>query len=1456
MEGKVKCSGCGWSWNKSDSSKKDMYVCHQCGKDNTMKNGGWLNKYDDGGPVQPNYNDSSVSMSDDFVGLGYDTKGRNYSPAWGGQFQGGGKLIPVSPMQQITGEMPTISPTVPYLQTKDPVEFYQSWIQSPEYARRQLLTGYSPSAKDESLSVPSAAASRQIRLESLQNIDPITYSTRQPSESRPGVYGSSSTVNINPLDYIDTNRGMVEAHELAHIAGAMESEGTTRPGVMSAKEQEIFKKSMLPMKEPVLSGPQGSQQREASKRALEDFMHSQKPKELKADLDALRFTMYDKGIYDITKGQKFTESDFEKAKQNLGKDRVFKRLENRVGKKNFVNLMNTIAKADGDEQLPMAMGGMSIPGSVGFTYARTGSTPSNGKYAKKTMASAQNGQEMKFYQNGLDWKPRSMQNGGEEMYEGQQLPEITITPYDEQYPFYQTLSPEQKKYINDEGPIGRGIRAIATTGKIGQTAKDISTPYRTVQEVASEVTGVPGTIRFSNDPAKNLKGAGKTLLDLGVSGAAAFSPTGYGSLGGYNPITKEELFNQQNLEGTFNTLDTFGLGSLMTAPIAKPIGIAAGKAVAPHLKSISNVTNETLDAIKEIDRTRQLEKLAVADVPALRDIDKVKDVRNFGKEIAELESKLRNPNLNELGPLREKYAKLSTKAKEIESLGITDVRNKLNSINDKLKTLSDFKLDDFISNLKKQGANKVALETLRNNPDLALRYSNTISSFSNNRMAEELITGDVLSALENFRTYPNLGKVSDFSPNYTNISTNRVDPTTADIEWSQRPALKKVDNKLYVDSYGWGDEGDEFYSYPFYKNIGDKIIDTYANLRLPSASTIPQIPNSTGAYELMPSLFADRYNVGSMLRQASRFIDENPDGVMFPARSLSADSYPLALNMMARELKNNPDSKLRLIGFDKSNELGFADRINNPELVRSELSQIVKELEGISGQSLPKPYINKSEYANSLILPKFAISKGSTNKAIQDYLNNSSIADRLGVKRGVYDASSNAPISSPPQTIDFDFSDYDFDTNFKNGGVTKDNRGYWNPDNWGQPVEIDSNMITMQGVYEPLLGVSDTGDTKLMKPGKNYKFKGEKVTEFPVAQYGKGIPFKDATNNPKDAADPIRKDLAPPIRPKASFEEQKRIAKLELDKYGYTSDQRKGYVKGKSEKAFKNIVPQGYGDLPQTLDRIERYEKNLGRNPMETLWYGAEESSTGKPIYYDLPKRDDAFALYLGLPQKNKSFGISEYQPGDSKENKYYFKPNYLDENLKNRLVASYFDNKYVGGDERYPRDNDNVYIANERGDVFPQKTDSLERAGVPFENPMYAEWMVDNPLGDFKMSKGKDEKGHYISIYDTWDLNPFKEGKGSSSNAYAATLKAFAKMKGVDVSDDTEISTLFGAGKPFEIYDRIYYDPKTKKVIPQKRNGGGVGINQLDAQPMKKLNQLLNFTNNPDKDNWLDKYN
>jgi hypothetical protein len=56
------------------------------------ENGGWLEKYNDGGPVQPNYNDYSVSAGSGFEGDGYSNVGRNYSPAWGGQFEDGGNL--------------------------------------------------------------------------------------------------------------------------------------------------------------------------------------------------------------------------------------------------------------------------------------------------------------------------------------------------------------------------------------------------------------------------------------------------------------------------------------------------------------------------------------------------------------------------------------------------------------------------------------------------------------------------------------------------------------------------------------------------------------------------------------------------------------------------------------------------------------------------------------------------------------------------------------------------------------------------------------------------------------------------------------------------------------------------------------------------------------------------------------------------------------------------------------------------------------------------------------------------------------------------------------------------------------------------------------------------------------------------------------------------------------------
>jgi hypothetical protein len=66
-----------------------------------------------------------------------------------------------------------------------------------------------------------------------------------------------------------------------------------------------------------------------------------------------------------------------------------------------------------------------MPGDVDYNAPRTGEIPDNGKYAKKTKASAQNGAEMKYYQEGLDFKPKSISRDGSQLVKLDQLTNFT-----------------------------------------------------------------------------------------------------------------------------------------------------------------------------------------------------------------------------------------------------------------------------------------------------------------------------------------------------------------------------------------------------------------------------------------------------------------------------------------------------------------------------------------------------------------------------------------------------------------------------------------------------------------------------------------------------------------------------------------------------------------------------------------------------------------------------------------------------------------------------------------------------------------------------------------------------------------------------------------------------------------------------------------------------------------------
>lgn len=118
--------------------------------------------------------------------------------------------------------------------------------------------------------------------------------------------------------------------------------------------------------------------------------------------------------------------------------------------------------------------------------------------------------------------------------------------------------------------------------------------------------------------------------------------------------------------------------------------------------------------------------------------------------------------------------------------------------------------------------------------------------------------------------------------------------------------------------------------------------------------------------------------------------------------------------------------------------------------------------------------------------PKGSTEK-ETNKTILDFLN----------KIWAVPAVTTAGVAGMEQKQD-------------GGEIPVDPLGYWNPENEGNPVIIPSNIITMEGVDQPLIGISDTGDIQYMEPGEDYEFDGEYVTEYPVAKNGVSVNNADA----------------------------------------------------------------------------------------------------------------------------------------------------------------------------------------------------------------------------------------------------------------------------------------------------------------------------------------------------------
>jgi len=870
MSNKITCT-CGHSWNKSSSSKKDMRICHICGKDNTMKNGGWLDAYDDemqlGGYVYPtNYVPQAENGIEGTMG-GLTDKGFNYNGAWGGTMQMGGSM-PGS------------------------VGF--------TYARTKGIPSNGPYAKK---TMASAQNGKEVEYKELPEITVVGSKDKQTRD-----FYNNLIDKFSEGEPASAKNPFIDARVMGQYLGVMNmGKEYGFPKVKSETKSGIYKNARghyNPLTETIYANDVPTWVSEIAHHVqMKDNIVGKGLQWLGNDL-----IEYIKQPIASIKGEKLP-SPYKKegTVEHEAHSIIQPMLEERAMKDYEKYRDSELAKSREKRFL----------------------------YENRNL---QNGGEMKFYQEGLDWTPKNISRDGSEV-------------------------PQAQAGFRGLGPI--------TPDDVSRFFDLFSIPQKAVTKLVTGKYQTPSE-------AMNIK-----------------NPVG--------AFAVDAILDPTNLVGgaAASKIGKVAKSATKASKVAKP-------AVSSAVKNVVNKTKnlEDLQAAKKFAKDygyklpENLERIAQSDELTNRTVRGLMNRHNtFVRGVSTNWSDGRQRSLDDLSDLGIDYFKNPKQAAEYMATHIPGYT----------------------------GYGRFGLEP----GESALYLSNSIPT------AEGYTYGQGYIA--------KVKRPTDFS------STNRQDWIKANdfdvsLDFKGSPHNQGIVKNDYIRRFPTSlrellattGDPNKFTKLKQVLEEKEKLYEKLAN------ESWAKYNNKIGKLDYQTDAIARKNSLSDLpvLRDKPNYFDNLKQDYLFTMRDLSQSYYDI---------------------------LPYRDAVK-----------------GIFGDSDVWKAVGKNLFGKVDPFSHYAI-KGNPGTKVLELLNLKEISPEI------WENTSRLHTNKYSDKL----------TRKEEGGeIKKDDMGYWNPENWGEPVEINSNQITMQGVYEPLLGISDTGDTQIMYPGEDYKFKGKKVTEYPVKKNG------------------------------------------------------------------------------------------------------------------------------------------------------------------------------------------------------------------------------------------------------------------------------------------------------------------------------------------------------------------